>query len=119
MSLIRMERRRKALTYTPVYDDNRANLLLGYLGDLTLKGALLISEEPLPVNQFLSLAIEFRRVPDKPGGRVLIPARVVWCQLEDHKTYYNVGLEFQTMPEHNRKTLESALTQIQPLRAVR
>jgi hypothetical protein len=114
-----MERRRKALTYTPVYDNTRANLLLGYLGDLTLKGALLISEEPLQVNQFLSLAIEFRRVPDQPGGRVVIPARVVWCQMEDHKTYYNVGLEFQTMPEQNRMTIQTALKEIQPLRAVR
>ena len=108
MSKLRMEKRRKVMTFTPVYDLH-ANILMGYLGDLTLKGALMVSEKPVETDRTLTLAIEFRKTSEKPATRMTIPARVAWCKQEQHRTYYNTGLEFQEMAEKNKKAIEGIL----------
>ena len=109
MSKIRMERRRKVLDFTPVVDVH-TNTPLGYLGDLTLKGALMISENPMESGQTLTVAIEFRDSPDAPpSGHMIISARVAWCKLEEHRTYFNVGLEFTDMLEKNKSLIGEIL----------
>ena len=112
MSKIRMIKRRKVLTFTPVYD-LREKVLLGYLGDLTLKGGLLISEKPMEIDQTLSLGIEFNITDGKPPLRIIIPARVAWCRLEEHRTYYNTGLEFIVVNDENQKVIETVLEKYQ------
>jgi hypothetical protein len=102
MSKIRMERRRKVLDFTPVVDVH-TNTPLGYLGDLTLKGALMISENPVEPGQTLTVTVEFRETPDTPpSSHMIVSVRVAWCKLEEHRTYYNVGLEFTDMLEKNK-----------------
>jgi hypothetical protein len=112
MSKLRMIKRRKVLTFTPVYDLH-AKVLLGYLGDLTLKGGLLISEKPIEINQTLSLGIEFNVTAGKPPSRVIIPGRVAWCKLEEHRTYYNTGMEFIVVSDENQKVIEAVLEKYQ------
>lgn len=96
------------MTYTPVYNLD-TEVLLGYLGDLTLKGALLVSEGPIKIDQTLTLAIEFRQTSDKPASRMTIPARVAWCKQEEHRAYYNTGLEFRLVTDQNKKIIEEVL----------
>ena len=108
MSKQRNEERRKVMTFTPVYD-NHANILLGYLGDLTLQGALLVGEKPVEIDRILTLAIEFRETSETPATRMIIPARVAWCRQEEHRTGYNSGLEFREMTEGNKKVIEAIL----------
>jgi hypothetical protein len=112
MSKVRMIKRRKVLTFTPVYDLH-AKVLVGYLGDLTLKGGLLISEKPLEIDQTLSLGIEFRTSSEKPSSGITIPARVAWCKLEARRTYYNTGLEFLVVSNENKKAIEAVLEKYQ------
>jgi hypothetical protein len=112
MSKLRMEKRRKVMTFTPVYDLH-ANILLGYLGDLTMKGALMVSEKSVEIDQTLTLAIEFRKTSEIPAKRMTIPARVAWCKQEEHRTYYNTGLEFQEVTEQNKKVIEEILKMYQ------
>jgi hypothetical protein len=103
-----MEKRRKVLTFTPVYDLN-AKILLGYLGDLTLKGGLLVSEKPIEIDRTLTLAIEFHISSENPPEHVSLPARVAWCKADKHKTFYNTGLEFLTLTDQNKKVIETVL----------
>ncbi len=112
MSKLRMEKRRKVMTFTPVYDQD-ANLLLGYLGDLTLKGALMVSEEPVMIDQTFNLAIEFRTTSEVPAKSMITPARAAWCKQEEHRTYYNTGMEFLEMTEMNKRTIEAILKKYQ------
>ena len=112
MSKLRMEKRRKVMTFTPVFDLH-AKILLGYLGDLTLNGALMVSEKPVEIDQNLTLAIEFRKSSEKPATRMKIPARVAWCKQEEHHTYYNTGLEFLEITEKNKKVIEAVLEKYQ------
>ncbi len=112
MSKLRMEKRKKVMTFTPVYYFF-SNILLGYLGDLTMKGALMVSEKPVEADRTLTLAIEFRKTSENTTTRMTIPARVAWCKLEEHHTYYNIGLEFQEMTEQNKKVIEAILKKYQ------
>ena len=109
MSRLRMERRRKLMTFTPVHDVH-TNTLLGYLGDLTLKGALMVSEMPVEIGQTLTMTIEFHETPEtSPVMHMIVSARVAWCRLEDRHTYYNVGMEFLNLTAQNRQLVEKVL----------
>jgi hypothetical protein len=113
----RAHERRKAMSFTPVYDSH-SNVLLGYLGDLTLQGALLVGEKPVEANRKLTLAIEFRETSETPANRMLIPARVAWCRREDHLTFYNSGLEFTEMSEANKNVIEAILERFRFVREI-
>jgi hypothetical protein len=109
MSKIRMEKRRKVIDFTPVLDVH-TNTSLGYLDDLTQKGALMVSEKPVESGQALTVAIEFRDSPNKPPSKhMIVSARVAWCKPEKHHTYYKVGLEFVDMLEQNMQMIEAIL----------
>ena len=109
MSRLRMERRRKVVTFMPVYDVH-TNILMGYLGDLTLKGTLMVSEKPVEVGRILTVVIELRETPDaSPIMHMIISARVAWCKLEEHRTYYNVGMEFLEVTKQNKQVIETIL----------
>jgi hypothetical protein len=112
MSEQRKEERKKLLTFTPVYDLNN-NILLGYLGDLTLRGAMLLGEKLVEVNKNLTLAIEFHETPETPATRMTIPVRVAWCKQEEHSTFYNIGLEFVELTDQNKKLIEAVLNRYQ------
>ena len=104
----RISERRKVLSFTPVYDLG-TNDLLGYLGDLTLQGALLVGEKPMEAGKNLTLWIEFREASEIPGNRLTIPAHVAWCRREEHLTYFNTGLEFLEMTGSNKDLIEAVL----------
>ena len=109
MSEARKETRRKGTTFTPVYDFE-SKVLLGYLADLTLVGALLVSEEPIETDRYLPLEVEFRESSEIPAdARMIISARVVWCELEPHQTYYGTGLEFLEVSGENKQVIEEIL----------
>jgi hypothetical protein len=107
-----MTKRGKILTFTPVYDLH-AKILLGYLGDLTLKGALMVSEKPVEIEKTLNLAIEFRTSSETAATHMTISARVAWCKQEEHRTYYYTGLEFLVVTDQNKKLIETVLEKYQ------
>jgi hypothetical protein len=112
MSKLRMIKRRKVSTYTPVYDLH-SNTLLGYLGDLTVKGTLLVSETPVEVDQTLSLAIEFRTASEIPHPPTNLSVHVAWCKPAERRTHYNAGLEFVKITDQEQKFIESVIERYQ------
>lgn len=90
----RKEPRRKLMAFTPVYDLHPRSLL-GYLGDLTLRGALVIGEKLITINKETVLEIDFPS--DLPGIKmvpVTIPVRFAWCHQDESPKYFNIGVEF-------------------------
>lgn len=104
----RKNERRKVIAYTPVYDCQR-NVLLGYLGDLSMHGAMLIGKKPLEVNRQLVLAIGFPETPEFPARRATLTARIAWCRPEKNPQYYNTGFEFQAMDQENQTAIRAIL----------
>lgn len=96
----RIERRRKLMAFTPVYDLH-PRLLLGYLGDMTLRGALIIGTSLVTVNKETTLEIQFpSELPGVPRLKAIIPVRIAWCRQDESPQYYNIGVQFtEVSPE--------------------
>jgi hypothetical protein len=101
MSERRKETRRRLTAFTPVYDLH-PRILLGYLGDLTLRGAMVVGTNLTTINKETTLEIGFPSdIPGIPVLQVRIPARIAWCRPDENPQYFNIGVEFtEVSPEH-------------------
>lgn len=113
MKIQRKESRKKLVAFTPVYDLLHRTLL-GYIGDLTLQGLMVIGEKPVEINKHLTLSIEFpESQPDALGLRVAIPARATWCRQDDSLQNFNIGFEFIEVLPENARVIEAILNRYQ------
>lgn len=108
----RKEERRKLMAFTPVHDLLKKSLL-GYIGDLTMQGALVVGEKPVEVDKLITLAIDFPETPEFLARRVIIPTRVAWCKKERGEKYFDTGFEFQKVERKDKIVLESILERYQ------
>jgi hypothetical protein len=92
--------RKKVMAFTPVYQPETGSIL-GYLGDLTLQGALVIGEKTLELGRQLTVGIEFPKpLPGVEGLQMSLQAQVTHCVRETDSTDYLIGFEFlQTTAE--------------------
>lgn len=107
----RKNERKKLMAFTPVYDSRQS--ILGYLGDLTIEGARLIGEKPMEVNKRITLVIDFPAASDLPARRVTVPARVIWCNEEENRQYFNTGFEFQDISQQDKAIIGAILERFQ------
>lgn len=108
----RKEPRKKVVAFTPVYQMKPLGQgpLLGYLGDLTLQGALVIGEKTLEVGQPITLGIEFPdRLPGVAETRMTIPAHVARCVQEEDSPDYRIGFEFTGPTPEQIRIIEALL----------
>ena len=105
----RKETRRRLATFTPVYD-LRPRVLLGYLGDLTLRGALVIGTNLTTINKETALEIKF---PGELTGErailLILPARIAWCRPDENPKYFNIGVEFTEVTPEQEELLQQIL----------
>ncbi|MBN2118824.1 MAG: PilZ domain-containing protein [Anaerolineales bacterium] len=104
----RKNERKKLIEFTPVYDNQRS-IFLGYLGDLSMQGAMLVGKKPMEVNKQITLAIGFPETPEFPARRAIINARVAWSKQEKNPQYFNTGFEFREMDQENKKAIKAML----------
>jgi len=105
----RKETRRRLTTFTKVYDLH-PRLLLGYLGDLTLRGAMVIGTNLTTINKETVLEIEFpSELPSIPMLRIEIPARIAWCRPDESPQYFNIGVEFTEVTAENAELFQQIL----------
>lgn len=105
----RKETRRRLATFTKVYDLH-PRLLLGYLGDLTLRGAMVIGTNLTTIHKETELEIEFpSELPDVSVLRTKIPARIAWCRPDESPQSYNIGVEFLEVTTENTELIEQML----------
>ena len=113
MNDYRKESRKKLMAFTPVYDLLHKTVL-GYVGDLTLQGVMVIGEKPVETNKRFTLGIEFpESLPEAPAMRVVIPARAAWCKSDDSPQYFNIGFEFIEVSPANAREIEAILARYQ------
>ena len=104
----RKETRKNLMASTQVFDLYGV-YLIGYLGDLTLQGAMVIGDKQMQEDLELTLAIELPELPDMNVTRITIPARVVWCQPDISPDYLNVGFEFKEVTREQRKIIQAII----------
>ena len=104
----RKSERKTLVAYTQVYDLYGGELL-GYLGDLTVQGAMTISEKPMQKDTELTLAIELPELPNIKASRMTLPARVVWCEQDISPEFFNIGFEFKEVKPEQKAIIESII----------
>jgi len=102
----RKESRKKLVAFTPVYDLLHKTLL-GYIGDLTPQGMMVIGERPIELNKHLTLDLELL------STRVSISARAAWCRPDESPSYFNIGFEFLDISAENARTIAATLERYQ------
>ena len=105
----RKERRKKLMAFTPVYDSLHKTVV-GYLGDLTMQGAMVVGEHPLAAGSRLTLAIEFPGELDGIAAhRMTLPARVARCVPDEAPHSYLIGFEFTEVDPEHAKMIQALL----------
>ena len=109
----RKESWKKLVAFTPVYDLLH-KALIGYVGDLTPQGVMVIGEKPVEINKHLALGVEFPDDESKARTlKIVVPARVAWCRPDVTPQYFNVGFEFLDISPENAKIVAAILTRYQ------
>jgi hypothetical protein len=113
MSNQRKESRKKLVAFTPVYDLLH-KILIGYVGDLTPQGVMVISEKSFEINKHLTLGIEFPdEVTEAHVLRVVISARAAWCKLDEDTKQFTIGFEFHEVTPETAKVIEKVVERYQ------
>jgi hypothetical protein len=100
--------RKDLMSYSQVFD-LYGGRLIGYLGDLTLLGAMIIANEPLKTEQKLTISIQLPELPGITATRLALPARVVRCHQDLSPEFFNIGMEFDEVTENQKKIIEAVL----------
>lgn len=108
----RKQERKNLVAYTQVYDLYSGNLL-GYLGDLTFLGAMIITEKPIPPNTEFTLSFELPEIPDTRAVRISIESRSAWCEKDLSPQFYNVGFEFKEVSVKQKAIIEAIIEHYQ------
>lgn len=108
-----MDERRKLdrkylIVYSRVFERNLGKML-GYLGDLSLSGAMIISEHPQTVNSVLPLRFDLPDLQLFSVGQLDIAARVAHCDPDINPAFYNIGFEFLDVSPEEKEIIEKMM----------
>jgi len=108
-----MDERRKLdrkylIVYSRVFERNLGNML-GYLGDLSLSGVMIISEQPQTVNNVVPLRFDLPDLHLFKTGHLDIVARVAHCDPDINPAFYNIGFEFLDVTPEQKEILEKMM----------
>lgn len=106
------ERRRLPRKYLIIYSrvfEQSLGKLLGYLSDLSEQGAMIIAEEPLEVNDVLSLRLDLPDPKIFHARNLNITARVAHCTVDISPAFYDIGLEFLEVTPEQKIILQSMM----------
>jgi hypothetical protein len=97
--------RKYLIVYSRVFERNLGRML-GYLGDLSLSGAMIISEHPQTVNSVLPLRFDLPDIQLFKAGQLDIAARVAHCEPDINPAFYNIGFEFLDVSAEKKAIIE-------------
>ena len=104
----RRQPRKDLMSYSQVHN-LRDGKLIGYLGDLTLLGAMVISDQFVDENTDLHISIELPEIPNAHDTSMIISVRVAYCHQDISPDYYNLGLEFNSITEKQMSLIQSVM----------
>jgi Tfp pilus assembly protein PilZ len=105
----RKQTRKNLIAYSQVHDLYRG-ALLGYLGDLTPSGAMVIGERALEVGSELTLQFEIPELEHIKVKKLTMSVRVAWCEPDVSPNFQNIGVEFKEVSKSQKKVIEAVMT---------
>lgn len=84
---------------------NAEDQFIGYLGDITLNGLKVVSEESIQLNSKHSLKI---KLPPRIGGKeeIVFEAECVWCKKDEENKNYQLGFKAHHENSENINTIK-------------
>ena len=104
----RKQPRKNLMSYSQVFDLYEGRLI-GYLGDLNLLGAMVIGDEPMPLDTKLTASIQLPELPNVSATRMALPVRVAWCQQDLSPEFFNIGFEFELVTDEQKRIIEAVM----------
>ena len=96
------ERRQINRKYLAVYSrvfDRVSGRVLGYLSDLSQRGTMIISDNPMVVGSKLELRFDLPDPPLFSADHLDIASVVAWSSRDIDPSFFNVGFEFTEVSE--------------------
>ena len=106
------ERRKTNRKYLAVYSrviDRGSGRVLGYLADLSQKGTMIISGEPMPEKEILNLRFDLPDPTLFPIDHLDLQASVAWSSPDIDPAFYNVGFQFLAVDEKQAKIIDEMI----------
>ena len=99
--------RRHSIYYLRVYNQNDGTLL-GNLVDISEKGVMLVSDEPLELDRFYKLKMQ---LPEPMNGKETIEftGRCAWCKSDINPHFFGAGFELINPKPEFSEMLESLI----------
>ena len=109
-----MQERRKIerkylVSYSRVFDRDSGKGL-GYLADLSQKGMMTISDEPLVENEFINLRLDLPEPPEFSLKHLDMRAKVTYCRPDVDPEFLNIGFEFMSVDTLESKIIEEMIS---------
>lgn len=92
-------KRRHIMFYSRVFD-RRTGEFIGYLGNMTPEGLMIISDEPITADQPFSLRID---LPEDIYPKLVLAfdAHSVWCEPDIDPHFYNTGFRLSNISQED------------------
>ncbi len=104
--------RRHLIFYLRVFD-NETNKLVGYIGDISTKGVMLVSEKPIKTDKVFSLSLHLNPTNDRREPRVVnFDARSIWCRNDVNPDLYDTGFELIDLAEETVEEISELIDDI-------
>ena len=106
------ERRKIPRKYLIIYSrvfDQALGKLLGYLSDLSEKGAMIIADGPLEIGTTLLLRFDLPDPKIFNTHNLMITGRVAHCVTDISPDFYDIGLEFLEVTPEKRIIIEKMM----------
>jgi c-di-GMP-binding flagellar brake protein YcgR len=101
----RREKRKYLLYYTRVFD-TQSHMQVGNLVDITARGAMLITHNPIPMDVNFNLKLELSdEVSDQPFME--ISAQSLWCHADIDPALFNSGFKFLEVSPKNAQIIKT------------
>jgi hypothetical protein len=97
--------KRKYLAFFTRVFDRTSGELVGHLADLSSGGMMVISEEPIHIEQDLELRMDLAG-PFFDKEHLDYSARSRWCLPDINPNFWNTGFMITDIAEEDRQTLE-------------
>lgn len=104
----RKQPRKDLMSYSQVFNVD-GGYLLGYLGDLTELGAMVISDDEVKPHTELTVQIQLPELDNFSDETITLPVRVAWCKRDLSPEYFNVGMEFKAVTARQRDIIRAIL----------
>ena len=100
--------RKYLIVYSRVYERN-LGMIIGYLGDLSQLGAMIISEHPQAVDSVLPIRFDLPDMNLFNSAQLDLTARVVHCVPDINPEFYNIGFEFLGLTQRQVDTIKKMM----------